>query len=416
LKMMKRKISKSDVLKVKVSVMEDGTVDGKLIREVLGPKTQFIIGDMACIYGAMLAGCKFYAGYPITPASELAEGAARILPRIGGTYIQMEDEIASIAAAIGASWTGTRSMTGTSGPGFSLMMENFGYAAMTETPVVCVNIQRTGPSTGQPTLGAQGDMMQVKWGSHGDYEIIALAPSSVQESLDMTIRAFNYAEKYRIPTFVMSDGEIGHLRERIVVPEVDEMEIAYRTQTTVPPDEYIPFVPSVVNPGSKVPDFAAFGTGYHTYVTGLTHNEKGFPATDKQPDHDKLVRRIMEKVTDDLDELLDVEEHNLDDAEIVIATYGATVRPAMTALEDARSEGIKVGLVRMLITWPFPYSYFENLGDKVKTILVPEMNMGQMIHPIKEAVGGKCKVVGTNKIGGEMHLPDEILKEIKEVA
>ena len=395
--------------------MNDGKMDGKLVRKVLGDKTQFIIGDMACVYGGLLAGCKFFGGYPITPASELAEGAARYMPKVGGTYIQMEDEIASIAAVIGASWAGVKAMTGTSGPGFSLMQENLGYAAMTETPVVVVNIQRTGPSTGQPTLGAQGDMMQAKWESHGDYEVIALAPSSVQESLDMTIQAFNLAEKYRNPVYVMSDGEIGHLRERIVIPDVEETELLYRTKVNVDKSEYIPFIPSVANPGSKVPDFATFGSGYHTYVTGLTHNEKGFPATDKQPDHDKLVRRLMEKITDDLEELTKIEEYQMEDAEIVFVGYGATARPVATAIDVARKEGIKVGMVRMLFTWPFPYPYIENLGDKAKVILVPEMNMGQLYHPIKEAIFGKCKVVPLNKIGGEMHLPHEILKAIKEV-
>jgi 2-oxoglutarate ferredoxin oxidoreductase subunit alpha len=259
-------------------------------------------------------------------------------------------------------------------------------------------------------------MMQVKWGSHGDYETIALAPSSVQECLDMTIEAFNYAERYRIPAFVMSDGEIGHLRERIVIPDENELDLFYRTQVTVSKEEYIPFVPSVANPGSKVPDFAPFGTGYRTYVTGLTHNEKGFPATDKQPDHDKLIRRIMAKVTDDLDKLTRIEEYNMDDAEIVIACYGATARPVTTAIDEARAKGIKVGMVRMIITWPFPYPYFEKLAEKAKVMIVPEMNMGQMVHPIREAADGKCKIVPMNKIGGEMHLPHEVMKAIKEVA
>jgi 2-oxoglutarate ferredoxin oxidoreductase subunit alpha len=396
-----------------VNMMEYGKFDGKLVRQVLGAKTQFIIGDMACVYGALLAGCRFYAGYPITPASELAEGSARLMPKIGGTYIQMEDEIGSIAAAIGASWTGVRSMTGTSGPGFSLMMENLGYAVMTETPVVIINIQRTGPSTGQPTLGAQGDMMQAKWGSHGDYEIIALAPSSVQECLNLTVDAFNLAEKYRNPVLVMADGEIGHLRERIVVPDEKDMQVQFRTLVKVPKDKYVPFVPSVANPGSNVPDFAPFGSGYHTYVTGLTHNEKGMPATDKQPDHDKLIRRIVSKITGNMDKLLRVEELMLDDADVAVVCYGATARPAQTAIEDARAMGIKVGMARMLITWPFPYAYFEKLAGKVKAMLVPEMNLGQMVHPIREAAGGQCKVQPLGKIGGEMHLPSEILMGIK---
>jgi 2-oxoglutarate ferredoxin oxidoreductase subunit alpha len=387
--------------------------DPKRIREVLGKKVQFIQGDMACVYGGLLAGVSFFGGYPITPASEVAEGMARRLPRVGGTYIQMEDEIGSIAAVIGAAWGGSKSMTATSGPGFSLMMENYGFAVMTETPCVIVNVQRTGPSTGQPTLGAQGDMMQVRWGTHGDFEALAFAPSTVQECLDFTIEAFNLSEKYRNPACVMTDGEVGHLRERIIVPDEKDMKLINRVTATIDKKKFIPFTNSQTRKNCKVPDFPTFGTGYKTYVTGLTHNEKGFPATDKQPDHERLVKRITEKITDDADKLVMIEKLNLDDAEVAFVTYGATARPAESAMEIARKEGKKVGLLRLKITWPFPEKEIEKLAKKVDKIIVPEMNLGQMYHPVREVACKHCEVVSAPKIGGEMHLPMELYKYLE---
>jgi len=386
--------------------------DPKQIRTVLGKKVQFLLGDMACVYGGLLAGCSFFGGYPITPASEVTEGMARMLPRVGGTYIQMEDEIGSIAAVIGASWSGAKSMTATSGPGFSLMMENYGYAVMTETPCVIVNIQRTGPSTGQPTLGAQGDMMQVRWGTHGDFEAIALTPSTVQECMDFTIEAFNLAEKYRTPVCVMADGEIGHLRERVIIPDEKDMKLINRVPATIDKKKFIPFTNSQTRK-SKVPDFPTFGTGYRTYVTGLTHNEKGFPATDKQPDHEKLVKRITSKITDDADKLTWVEKLNLDDAKIAFVTYGASARPAESAMEMGRKKGIKVGLLRLKLVWPFPEKEIYKLAKQVDKIIVPEMNLGQIFHPMREAACNECDVVSAPKIGGEMHLPDELFKYLE---
>ncbi|KYK22373.1 2-oxoglutarate ferredoxin oxidoreductase subunit alpha [Thermoplasmatales archaeon SG8-52-2] len=387
--------------------------DPKRIREVLGKKVQFILGDMACVYGGLLAGVSFFGGYPITPASEVAEGMARRLPRVGGVYIQMEDEIGSIAAVIGAAWGGVKSMTATSGPGFSLMMENYGFAVMTETPCVIVNVQRTGPSTGQPTLGAQGDMMQVRWGTHGDLEALAFAPSTVQECMDFTIEAFNLSEKYRNPACVMTDGEIGHLRERIVIPDEKDLEIIDRVPATISKDKYIPFTNSQTRKDCKVPDFASFGTGYRTYVTGLTHNEKGFPATDKQPDHERLVRRITEKIQDDADKLVMVEEMNLDDADVAFVTYGATARPAESAMEMGRKNGLKVGLLRLKLVWPFPNKLITKLAKNVDKIIVPEMNLGQIFHPISEYACKHCEVVSAPKIGGEMHLPMELYKYLE---
>jgi 2-oxoglutarate ferredoxin oxidoreductase subunit alpha len=386
--------------------------DPELIREVLGKKVQFILGDIACVYGGLLAGCSFFGGYPITPASEVTEGMARRLPRVNGTYVQMEDEIGSIAAVIGAAWGGAKSMTATSGPGFSLMMENYGFAAMTETPCVIVNIQRTGPSTGQPTLGAQGDMMQAKWGTHGDFEAIALAPSTVQECMDFTIEAFNLAEKYRNPVCVMADGEIGHLRERVVIPDEKDLKIIDRVPATIDKKKFIPFTNSQTR-NSKVPDFPTFGTGYHTYVTGLTHNERGFPATDKQPDHERLVKRITTKITDDYDKLTNVERMYLDNAKTVFVTYGATARPAESAMEMARAKGKKVGMLRLKLVWPFPYKEIQKLAEKVDKIIVPEMNLGQIVHSVREYVEGQCKVVSAPKIGGEMHLPHELYRYLE---
>jgi len=386
--------------------------DPKKIREVLGNKIQFLLGDMACVYGGLIAGVSFFGGYPITPASEVAEGMARMLPRVSGTYIQMEDEIGSIAAVIGAAWGGAKSMTATSGPGFSLMMENYGYAVMTETPCVIVNVQRTGPSTGQPTLGAQGDMMQARWGTHGDLEAIAFAPSTVQECLDFTIEAFNLSERYRTPVCVMADGEVGHLRERIVVPDEKDLNIINRVEATIEKEKFIPFTNSQTR-DSKVPDFPVFGTGYRTYVTGLTHNEKGFPATDKQKDHDKLVKRITSKITDDADKLVLTEEQRLDDAEMIFVAYGASARPAETAMELARRDGIKVGMLRLKLVWPFPDKIINKISKRVDKIIVPEMNLGQIVHPVREAACGNCEVVGASKIGGEMHLPDELLKYLE---
>lgn len=384
----------------------------KRIREVLGKKVQFIMGDMACVYGGMLAGCSFFGGYPITPASEIAEGMASLLPRVGGTYIQMEDEIGSIAAVIGAAWGGAKSMTATSGPGFSLMMENYGYAVMTETPCVIVNVQRTGPSTGQPTLGAQGDMMQARWGTHGDVEAISLVPSTVQECMDFTIEAFNLSEKYRNPVCVMTDGEIGHLRERIILPDEKDLKLIDRVPATIDKEKFIPFTRSQTR-DSKVPDFPTFGTGYHTYVTGLTHNVKGFPATDKQKDHEELITRIITKISDDREKLTMVERLQLDDAKIAFVTYGATARPAESAMELGRDKGIKVGILRLKLVWPFPIKVIQELAGQVDKIIVPEMNLGQIVHPVREYAEGQCEIVSAPKVGGEMHLPTELYKYLE---
>jgi 2-oxoglutarate ferredoxin oxidoreductase subunit alpha len=386
--------------------------DEERIRKVIGDRVQFIQGDESVVWGALLAGCSFFAGYPITPASETAELMARRLPKAGGVYIQMEDEIGSMGAIIGASWSGAKAMTTTSGPGFSLMQENIGYACMTETPCVVVNVQRSGPSTGQPTEGSQGDMMQARWGTHGDHSIIALSPNSVQESLDLTIEAFNLSEKYRTPVILMTDGEIGHLREKCIIPERGEFEVVERKRPTVDKDKFIPFHADK----SLIPEMADFGSGYHVYVTGLTHIEKGFPSTSSAEDHDRLVKRLVKKIEKNRKELTKVEENYQKGSKAAIISYGASARPSAAAVKMMREKKKKVDFLRLITIWPFPNDAVRDLAEKVETIYVPEMNLGQLVHPIKEATGDKAKIVQLPKIGGPLHEPKEIVDAVMKKA
>ncbi|MGD2153688.1 MAG: 2-oxoacid:acceptor oxidoreductase subunit alpha [Gemmatimonadales bacterium] len=385
--------------------------DYTAVRRLLGESPAFIQGDVACAYGAVLAGCRFFAGYPITPATETSESMASLMPRVEGTYIQMEDEIASIAAVIGASWAGQKAMTTTSGPGFSLMQENIGYACMTETPCVIVNVQRSGPSTGQPTEPAQGDMMQSRWGSHGDYEIIALVPSSVQECLDLVIEAFNLAERFRVPVIVLTDAEVGHMREKTVIPEFKDVHLVERERPTVPRESYVPFGGGA----AAVPPMAIFGLGYRTYVTGLTHTEMGLPATSSAAEHTKLVSRLCEKIRQASDSLVKVEERYLDGAEYAVVSYGITSRVALNAVRTLRRRKKKVGYLRLIGLWPFPEDRLFQLGKQVKGILVPEMNLGQIVHPVREAVAGKCRVAQLPKIGGAIHTPADIVEAVEKL-
>jgi len=380
--------------------------------KLLGKKNLFIQGDEAAVYGALIANCRFFAGYPITPATEVAEGMAIWMPKLGGVYIQMEDEIASIAAVIGASCTGVKSMTATSGPGFSLMQECIGYACMAEIPCVIVNVQRGGPSTGQPTEAAQGDVMQAMWGTHGDHQVIALAPKSVQETLDLTIEAFNLSEDYRVPVILLMDAEIGHMREKVVLPEITDIKVEDRVPATIGIDKYRPYGTGFTR-SSKVPEFAPFGSGYKTYVTGLTHDKRGFPVTTSAEVHEELVRRLIEKVSDDIDIIWYYEDSFLEDAEVIVVSYGTTSRPAASAVKMARKNGIKVGHVRLITIWPFNYEKMKDLLKNAHTIIVPEMNLGQMIHPIREIVNRDAKVISAPKIGGAIHTPYEILKIIE---
>lgn len=371
----------------------------------------FLDGDHACAEGAIAAGCRFVAGYPITPSTEVVERIAQRFPFIGGMFIQMEDEIASSIAIIGSSWAGIKSMTVTSGPGLSLMMEHIGLAAITETPVVIVDVQRGGPSTGLPTLPAQGDMMQARWGSHGDYEIVALSPNSPQECFDLVIEAFNLSEKYRVPVLFMMDECVGHMTERVVIPDESKIELINRKYTNLLPNEYLPFKAE----DNLVPNFMKLGGGYRLHVTGLTHNEKGYPAVNPEAQA-KLVKRLVDKIRLNADKIIKYEEDGIDDADVVVVSYGITSRVCVPAIEEARNKGIKVGHLRLVIVWPFPEKLIDEIAGKVKSFVVPELNMGQIFYEVERCAGGKAKVYSVPHAGGTVHNPDEIFKVIMDVA
>jgi len=376
-----------------------------LTRDVL-TGTYFSLGDIACAEGALAAGCRFFAGYPITPATEIAEHMSRRLPEVGGVYLQMEDEIASMAAVIGASYGGVKSMTATSGPGFSLMQENIGLAAMTETPCVVVDVMRAGPSTGQPTKTGQQDVMQAKWGSHGDYEIIALCPSSVQEMFDLTVEAFNLSETYRCPTFVMTDEIIGHLMERLEVPDPEKIRLVDRKRPSCPPSDYSPFQAG----DDLVPEMATFGEGYRFYATGLTHDETGHPRTDSAEHQAKLVQRLCDKIRKNVKGITKVERVFLDDADVCIVAYGSVARSALAAVIEGRERGMKIGLLRLITIWPFPDDIVEEVSAQVDRVLVPEMNYGQLVREV-ERNAGRRKVTSLPRLGDALHTPEEILAQ-----
>jgi len=356
-------------------------------------------GNIASAEGALAAGCTFFAGYPITPSTEVAEHMASRMPKIKGTcFIQMEDEIASMAAIIGAAWTGARSMTATSGPGFSLMMENIGYAVMTETPCVVVNIQRGGPSTGQPTMAAQGDMMQVRFGAHGDYSVIALSPSSVQECFDLTAKAFNLADRFRSPVFLMADEVVGHMREKIEIP--DHVEII-RPKPLV--DRVLPFAPG----RDKIPGFAPFGSGRHIPVTGLTHDERGYPDTTNPARHDALVRRLVAKIEDARHEIADYTIVN-EDASYIYGCYGAPGRSVREVVE--RQKIPDTGYLQLRIVWPFPEDLLNRFHN-VRAFIVPEMNLGMIAREIERHV--KVPVLSVSKLGGDLHTPEDLVQAVR---
>ncbi len=373
--------------------------------------THFIDGDHAACEGAIAAGCRFVAGYPITPSTEVVERFASRIPLVGGLFIQMEDEIASSIAIQGAAWAGKKVMTVTSGPGLSLMMEHVGLAAFTETPCVIVDVQRGGPSTGLPTLPAQADMMQVKWGSHGDYEPIALCPNSPQECFDLMIKAFNLAEVYRVPVFFMMDEVVGHMTERVVIPPASEIEVAERRWSKKKPGEYRPYEAGE----DMVPDMVKAGDGYRIHITGLTHDERGYPAMNA-PTHDRLLRRITDKVKKNAHRLLDVREEEMDGAEVVVVSFGITSRVAHAAVEEARRKGKKVGHLRLVITWPFPAAKIAELAARVKAFVVPELNLGQIALEVERATAGRTRVIGVPHAGGTVHQPEAILSVIMEAA
>lgn len=372
-------------------------------------KVKLLQGNEACVEGALAAGLRFFAGYPITPSTEIAELLAERLPEVGGKFIQMEDEIAGMAATIGAALTGLKSMTATSGPGFSLKQENIGFAVMAEIPCVIVNVMRGGPSTGLPTMPAQGDVMQARWGTHGDHSIIALAPWSVSDTLYTTIRAFNLAEKYRTPVILLLDEVIGHMRERVELP--DRVEgIIERKQPSVPAEEYLPYQADAAG----VPEMASFGTGYRYHVTGLAHDFTGFPTTD--PDKVAfLLQRLRDKIELNKDDIIEVDEISLDDAEMMVVAYGSVSRSAARAIRTAREQGIKVGLLRLKTIWPFADDCIRSYAKKVKAVLVAEQNQGQLVSEVERAVAGRAAVYSVNRYDGELMKPAQILKKIEEV-
>ena len=371
----------------------------------------YIDGNYAIAEGALAAGCRFFGGYPITPSTEIAERFVQRAPMVGGIFIQMEDEMGSMNAVLGASWGGVKSMTCTSGPGFSLMMENFGLGLMLETPCVLVNVQRGGPSTGLPTLPGQGDMMQAKWGSHGDYEVIALAPDSPQEGFELAIDAFNLSEKYRMPVLVMTDECVGHMTEKVVIPPAEEIDLLPRRYTRKSPETFLPYeVGEDLVPEAPVP-----GKGYRFHVTGLTHDERGYPVINAEA-QDKLVRRLMEKVTKNADDIIRFDEHDTKGADVVVISYGITSRVVQPAIEKAKKKGIKVGQIRLIVVWPFPEKKIRQLAGQIKAFVVPELNMGQMVLEVERMAAGKCSTVSVPHAGGGVHDPETIFQAIKEAA
>jgi 2-oxoglutarate ferredoxin oxidoreductase subunit alpha len=376
----------------------------------------FMLGDHAAAEGAILAGCRFFAGYPITPATEIAERMSVRLPQVGGVYIQMEDELASMNAILGGSWAGVKSMTATSGPGFSLMMENLGLGVMLETPCVLVNVQRGGPSTGLPTLVGQQDMMQARWGSHGDYEIIALSPTSPQELFDLTVRAFNLAEKYRTPVLVMTDAEVGHMTEKVVIPSPEEIEIIDRPQVRrgdVAPDHFRIFRDG--NGNGYVSPMAVAGEGYRIHVTGLTHDERGYPGMNAQTQKWN-VERLMNKIRMHRGDILQVEEQNLEDAEVVVVSYGISARTSLWPIELARQEGIRVGYLRLVTVWPFPEERIRELAKDIRGFVVPEINMGQIVREVERCAAGRAHVFSASRPGGNILEPEHVLDVIRKAS
>jgi 2-oxoglutarate/2-oxoacid ferredoxin oxidoreductase subunit alpha len=367
----------------------------------------FIDGDHACCEGAIAAGCRFVAGYPITPSTEVVERIAERFPLVGGVFIQMEDEIASSIAIQGAVWAGRKAMTVTSGPGFSLMMEHIGFAAMTETPCVFVDVQRAGPSTGLPTQPAQADMMQARWGSHGDYQAIALSPNSPQECFDLTIKAFNLAETYRVPVFVMMDECVGHMTERVVIPPADEIFVVPRRWYRGAIEAYKPYHVA----GGMVPPMVRAGDGFKIHITGLTHDERGYPAMTVNA-QDRLVRRLNDKIRVHNDAIAEYIEGQIEGADVVVVTYGITSRTAIPAIEQARKEGIKVGHLRLVVVWPFPERHIRRLAERIKAFVVPELNLGQIALEVERCAHGAAPVFPVCHAGGTVHQPVEIYDAI----
>jgi len=380
-------------------------VPSKQVKSMLKKGMYYFSGNEASAEGAIAAGCRFYAGYPITPSSELMERMAVRLRELGGVFIQMEDEIASISAVIGASWAGAKAMTATSGPGFSLMQESIGYAAFTETPCVLIDVQRAGPCTGQATRVGSGDIMQAKWGSHGDYQVIALAPWSVQEMYDLTLRAFNLSEQYRVPTLIMADEAVGHLRENMIVKE--KMEVWHRKKAAG-------VAPFGTEDEDGIPPMPSFGEGERLAVTGSTHDPYGFRKTDDPEVHSRLVTRINKKILNHRSEIIETEDYFLDDSEFVLIAYGFTSRTSLYVVKSLRKEGMKIGLLRVKTLWPFPEEAVEKVGRRARKVIVPEMNLGQMAGEVRKFC--RCDVIPLHQTDGEVIRPETILGILRRVA
>ncbi|MBU8920756.1 MAG: 2-oxoacid:acceptor oxidoreductase subunit alpha [Bacteroidales bacterium] len=374
------------------------------------PNVRMMQGNQACAEGALAAGCRFFAGYPITPSSEIAEHLSTALPMVGGKFIQMEDEIAAMGATIGASLTGLKSLTATSGPGFSLKQENIGYACMAEVPCVIINVMRGGPSTGMPTLPAQMDVQQARWGTHGDHSIIVLVAATAQDAYGQTIRAFNLAEKYMTPVILLLDEIVGHTTEKVVIPDPSTIELVDRKKPEVTPEEYRPYAETE----DCIPILANFGTGYKYNVTGLCHNETGFPINDNSM-IEKLILRLTKKIVSNCDDIIMNRTLELDDAEIGIFAYGSVARSAQSAVTRCRAEGIKVGLLEPTVLWPFPKNEVLEMAKKVKAIVVPEMNLGQMAREVELAARCEAVVHKLGRVDGNPIVPDQIVKMVKEV-
>ncbi len=375
-------------------------------------KTEKVLlqGNEAVVEGALLAGVRFFAGYPITPSSEIAEGFSRRLPLVGGKFIQMEDELGAMAATIGGSLAGLKSITATSGPGFSLKQENLGFGIMIEAPCVVVNVSRTGPSTGLPTSPSQGDIMQTRWGTHGDHPAVVLAPSTVSNTVDLTIKAFNFSEMLRTPVILMLDEVVGHMRENVLLPAADAIEIIDRKR---PDGNKANFKPYEVKGHDHVPPMPDYGQGYHYHTTGLYHDETGFPRG-KSEDAEKLMLRLMHKVDYYRDEITLVEKKYLSDAKIAVLAYGSVARSAESAVEMARNNGIKVGFMQIKTVWPFPEKEVAELAQKVDKIIVPELNYGQYVREVTRAAGGMAEVIPLNRFAGQLISPATIKEMIEE--
>ncbi|MBN2528567.1 MAG: 2-oxoacid:acceptor oxidoreductase subunit alpha [Deltaproteobacteria bacterium] len=370
----------------------------------------FIDGNMACAEGAIAAGCRFVSGYPITPSTEVVEHMAKRFPEIGGMFIQMEDELAASICFQGAVWSGVKGMTVTSGPGFSLMMEHVGLAAALETPSVFVDVQRAGPSTGLPTAPAQQDMMQARWGSHGDYEIIALSPSSPQECFDYIVTCFNLSEKYRCPVFFMMDETVGHMHGKVKIPDASQIDVLERQNTTRPPGEYQPYK---IYEGS-VPEMVKVGMGHRIHITGLTHDEQGYPAMNADAQQ-TLVKRLCSKITDNVDDISIIKTENIDDSDVVVISYGITSRIAEYAVNTTREQGINAGTAQLVTIWPFNDRAMMEIASKTKNIIVAEMNLGQIVNEVRRAVGNAVPVHFLGNAGGRTISPELMIGKIREV-